>query len=63
LYEAKCNYFLLKEKTTGLKDIPLSNRLRAGFIVNTDLEYMAEQKYVITKKHWHPRADLVEACL
>jgi len=31
------------------EDIPLSKRLRAGFMVNTDLEYMAELKYVITK--------------
>jgi hypothetical protein len=31
------------------EDIPLSKRLRAGFMVNTDLEYMAELKYIINK--------------
>ena len=31
------------------KDIPISKRLRAGFMVNTDLEYMADLKYIINK--------------
>lgn len=31
------------------EDIPISKRLRAGFMVNTDLEYMVELKYVINK--------------
>lgn len=31
------------------EDIPVSKRLRAGFMFNTDLEYMAELKYVINK--------------
>ena len=31
------------------EDIPVSKRLRAGFMVNTDKEYMAELKYVINK--------------
>ena len=31
------------------EDIPVSKRLRAGFMINTDLEYMAELKYVINK--------------
>jgi CopA family copper-resistance protein len=31
------------------EDIPVSKRLRAGFMVNTDLEYMVDLRYVITK--------------
>jgi len=31
------------------EDIPISKRLRAGFMMNTDLEYMGELKYVINK--------------
>lgn len=31
------------------EDIPISKRLRAGFMVNTDLEYMADLKYIINK--------------
>jgi len=31
------------------EDIPISKRLRAGFMVNTDLEYMADLRYIITK--------------
>lgn len=31
------------------EDIPISKRLRAGFMVNTDMEYMAELRYIITK--------------
>ncbi|HWL00710.1 MAG TPA: multicopper oxidase domain-containing protein [Parapedobacter sp.] len=31
------------------EDIPVSKRLRAGFMVNTDREYMGELKYVINK--------------
>ena len=31
------------------EDIPISKRLRAGFMVNTDFEYMAELKYIINK--------------
>ena len=31
------------------EDIPVSKRLRAGFMLNTDLEYMTELKYVINK--------------
>ncbi|MNK64578.1 Copper resistance protein A precursor [compost metagenome] len=31
------------------EDIPVSKRLRAGFMVNTDLEYMADLRYVINK--------------
>ncbi|WP_111672843.1 multicopper oxidase family protein [Algoriphagus litoralis] len=31
------------------EDIPVSKRLRAGFMVNTDREYMAELKYIISK--------------
>ena len=31
------------------EDIPVSKRLRAGFMVNTDLEYMAGLKYIITR--------------
>jgi CopA family copper-resistance protein len=31
------------------EDIPVSKRLRAGFMVNTDLEYMADLKYIINK--------------
>lgn len=31
------------------EDIPVSKRLRAGFMVNTDLEYMADLKYIVTR--------------
>lgn len=31
------------------EDIPISKRLRAGFMVNTDKEYMAELGYIFTK--------------
>ncbi len=31
------------------EDIPLAKRLRAGFMLNTDLEYMAELKYILNK--------------
>ncbi|SFN14360.1 copper-resistance protein, CopA family [Chryseobacterium oleae] len=31
------------------KDIPISKRIRGGFMVNTDMEYMAELRYVINK--------------
>jgi CopA family copper-resistance protein len=31
------------------EDIPLSKRLRAGFMVNTDLEYMADLRYILTR--------------
>ena len=31
------------------EDIPVSKRLRAGFMINTDKEYMGELKYIITK--------------
>jgi hypothetical protein len=31
------------------EDIPISKRLRAGFMVNTDMEYMAELRYIINK--------------
>ncbi len=31
------------------EDIPISKRLRGGFMANTDLEYMAELRYIITK--------------
>lgn len=31
------------------EDIPISPKLRAGFMVNTDLEYMGDLTYVITK--------------
>ncbi|MGF1923160.1 MAG: multicopper oxidase family protein, partial [Bacteroidia bacterium] len=31
------------------EDIPVSKRLRAGFMVNTDVEYMVDLKYVINK--------------
>ncbi|HCA07369.1 multicopper oxidase domain-containing protein [Chryseobacterium sp.] len=31
------------------KDIPISRRIRGGFMVNTDMEYMAELRYVINK--------------
>ena len=31
------------------EDIPISKRLRGGFMVNTDYEYMAELKYIFTK--------------
>lgn len=31
------------------EDIPVSRRLRAGFMVNTDKEYMGELKYIVTR--------------
>ncbi len=31
------------------EDIPISKRLRAGFMVNTDLEYMVGLNYIIGK--------------
>lgn len=31
------------------EDIPISKRLRAGFMVNTDMEYMADLSYILTK--------------
>lgn len=31
------------------EDIPVSKRLRAGFMVNTDMEYMADLRYIITR--------------
>ncbi len=31
------------------EDIPISKRLRGGFMVNTDLEYMGNLRYIITK--------------
>ena len=31
------------------EDIPISKRLRAGFMVNSDLEYMADLRYIITR--------------
>lgn len=31
------------------EDIPISPRLRAGFMVNTDLEYMADLRYILTR--------------
>jgi hypothetical protein len=31
------------------EDIPISKRLRAGFMVNTDKEYMVELKYVLNR--------------
>lgn len=31
------------------EDIPVSKRLRAGFMVNTDLEYMADLRYILTR--------------
>ncbi|WP_448607340.1 multicopper oxidase family protein [Paenimyroides ceti] len=31
------------------EDIPLSRRLRGGFMVNSDLEYMLELRYIISK--------------
>ena len=31
------------------EDIPLSKRLRAGFMVNTDMEYMADLRYILTR--------------
>lgn len=30
-------------------DIPVSRRLRAGFMVNTDLEYMGDLRYILTR--------------
>lgn len=31
------------------EDIPISKRLRAGFMANTDLEYMVDLRYVLNK--------------
>lgn len=31
------------------EDIPISNRLRAGFMVNTDKEYMVDLSYIMTR--------------
>lgn len=31
------------------EDIPISKRIRAGFMVNTDFEYMTELRYIINK--------------
>ena len=31
------------------EDIPISKRLRAGFMVNSDLEYMGDLRYILTK--------------
>lgn len=31
------------------EDIPISKRLRGGFMVNTDKEYMTELKYILNK--------------
>jgi len=31
------------------EDIPVSRRLRAGFMVNTDMEYMADLRYILTR--------------
>jgi len=31
------------------EDIPISKRIRAGFMVNTDMEYMAELRYIVNK--------------
>ena len=31
------------------EDIPISKRLRAGFMVNTDKEYMADLRYIVNK--------------
>lgn len=31
------------------EDIPISRRLRAGFMVNTDLEYMVDLRYILTR--------------
>lgn len=31
------------------EDIPVSRRLRAGFMINTDLEYMGELRYILTR--------------
>jgi hypothetical protein len=38
-----CELQLMRE------DIPISKRLRGGFMVNTDFEYMAELRYIINK--------------
>lgn len=31
------------------EDIPISKRLRAGFMINTDLEYMVDLRYILNK--------------
>lgn len=31
------------------EDIPVSKRLRAGFMLNTDLEYMGDLRYILTR--------------
>ncbi len=33
----------------GREDIPVSKRMRAGFMINTDKEYMGELRYVLTR--------------
>ena len=32
------------------EDIPVAKRLRAGFMVNTDREYMIDLRYILTRK-------------
>jgi hypothetical protein len=41
--EGKLRFQLMRE------DVPLSKRLRFNFMVNTDREYMAGLRYVVTK--------------
>ena len=36
------------------EDIPISKRLRGGFMVNTDKEYMTELKYILNKNVFKP---------
>ena len=31
------------------EDIPITRRLRAGIMVNSDLEYMGDLRYILTK--------------
>jgi uncharacterized protein YfbU (UPF0304 family) len=31
------------------EDIPISRRMRAGFMLNTDKEYMIELRYIVNK--------------
>jgi len=31
------------------EDIPLSRRLRGGFMLNTDMEYMLDLRYILTR--------------
>lgn len=33
------------------EDIPISKRIRAGFMVNTDKEFMIDLRYILKKKH------------